>query len=88
MDFAKADKSRKPCEYEFIYEELKAVALKIYNSDKYLKSKSDLKIDKRKLVELMKDLVDVLCLYVIKTGRNNEEDLINRTKQYIKNIKK
>ena len=94
IDIAKSDKSGKPCEYEFIYEELKGVASEIYNSDKYLKSKSDLKIDKRRLVELlpnvelMKDLVDVLCLYVIKTGRNNEEDLINRTKQYIKNIKK
>lgn len=90
MDFAKADKSGKPCDYEFIYDELKEIALEIYNSNEYLKSKSDLKIDKRKLVallqnlELMKDLVDALCLYVIKTGRNNEEDLIKRAKQYIK----
>ena len=90
MDFAKADKSGKPCDYEFIYDELKEIASEIYDSNEYLKSKSDLKIDKRKLVallqnlELMKDLVDALCLYVIKTGRNNEEDLIKRAKQYIK----
>ena len=96
LDFAVADSKGKNKEkdilIEKLYDELMGYYEDIMNDISKIKNVNDLNVDKTKIVEIlgkdninkMKDLLDVLCLWVIKTGKNNEVDILKRVREYKK----
>lgn len=96
LDFAVADSKGKNKEkdilIEKLYVELTGYYEDIMNDTSKIKNVNDLNIDKTKIVEIlgkdnidkMKDLLDILCLWVIKTGKNNEVDILKRAREYKK----
>lgn len=93
LELAEADaKSKKENNLtEDFLELLKKDYEEIKNGD-FIKNVNDLKIDKTKLLTLlgkekqkkMKDLLDVLCLWAIKTGRHDEKEILTRAKDWVK----
>lgn len=93
LELAEADaKSKKENNLtEEFLELLKKDYEEIKNGD-FIKNINDLKIDKTKLLTIlgkekqnrMKDLLDVLCLWVIKTGRHDEKEIMTRAKDWVK----
>lgn len=93
LELAEADaKSKKENNLtEDFLELLKKDYEEIKNGD-FIKNVNDLKIDKTKLLTLlgkekqnrMKDLLDVLCLWIIKTGRHDEKEIMTRAKDWVK----